>query len=120
MRKFWRAAEAAILNVEELRDGLDLGVYNAEVELRPSAGESLGLRHSFRKGIRGTRKLVSAVAGGFRPGKEPPAGGGPAHLGFGGGKCFPAKRVCGGEQKNRERPTAPPRKSRGGGVVSRR
>src|SRR5205814_4719655 len=73
MREFWRAAEAAILNVEELRDGLDLGVYNAEVKLRPSAGESLGLRHSFRKGIRGTRKLVSAVAIGIRDGKEDPA-----------------------------------------------
>ena len=119
MRKFWRAAEAAILNVEELRDGLDLGVYNAEVKLRPSAGESLGPRHSFRKGIRGTRKLVSAVAVGIRHGKKHPAEAGPAHLVFGREICSTEKGLAVGKQKASERPTALPGDGADGGLIAR-
>src|SRR5215469_15478816 len=37
MREFWCAAKAAIFDVKKLRDGLDLGVYHAEVELRAGA-----------------------------------------------------------------------------------
>src|SRR6266849_10178564 len=62
MREFRGAAKAAVLDVEELGDGFDLGVDDAEVEIGAGTGEDFGLRDGVGKRAGGTLELSALVA----------------------------------------------------------
>src|ERR1700730_6973397 len=57
VRKFRRAAEAAVLDVEELRDGCDLRFDDNRIKRRTSTGEYFSVRHGLRQRTRGPLQL---------------------------------------------------------------
>src|SRR5713226_9130773 len=104
--KFWGATEAAVLDVEKLGDGFDLGVDNAEVEIGAGAGEDFGLRNRVGKGVGGTLELGAFVAVGIGDGEKDAAETRAAHLVFWWEIGAAEKGFAVGEQKTGERPAA--------------
>src|SRR5229473_2144273 len=106
VREFRGAAEAAVLDVEELGDGFDLGVDDAEVEIGAGTGEDFGLRDGVGEGVGGAREVGALVAVGIGDGEKYTAETRAAHLVFGRKIGAAKKRFAVGEQKTGERPAA--------------
>src|SRR6266702_1004311 len=103
VRKFWGAAEAAVLDVEELGDGFDLGVNNAEVEIGAGAGKDFGLRDGIGEREGGALEVGALVAVGIGDGEKNPAESRAAHLIFGREIGAAEKGLAVGEQETSER-----------------
>ncbi len=65
--KFRSAAEAAVLDVEKLGDGFDLGVDGAQIKFGAGAGEDFGLRDGIGERVGGALELGALVAEGIGP-----------------------------------------------------
>src|SRR5580693_2768538 len=100
------AAEAAILDVEELGDGFDLRVDGAEVKVGASAGEHFRLRDGIRERVGCALELGALVAEGIGDGEEQAAKTEAAHLVFGREIGATKKRFAIWKQKSGERPAA--------------
>src|SRR5271166_2498880 len=59
--KFGGFAEAAVSQIEELRERADLRIDDAEIEFTARARESFGLGHGFREGFGGFQQIVALV-----------------------------------------------------------
>src|SRR6266446_6135293 len=119
VRKFWGAAEAAVLDVEELRDGFDLGVNDAKVKIGAGTGEDFGLRDGVRERVSGALEVGAFVAIRISDGKENAAKSGAAHLVLGREIRAAKKRLAVGKQKTGERPAALPGDGADRGLVAR-
>src|SRR5207245_1472734 len=106
VREFGGAAEAAVLDVEELSDGLDLGIDDAEVEIGAGAGEDFGLRDGVGERVGGALEFGAFVAVGIGNGEKYTAEPGAAHLVFGREISAAEKRLAVGKQKTSQRPAA--------------
>src|SRR6266436_1328359 len=106
MRKFRGAAKAAVLDIEELGDGFDLGVNDAEIEIGAGAGEDFGLRDGVCESVGGALELGALVAVGIGDGEKDAAESRAAHLVFGRKIGAAEKRFAIREQKTGERPAA--------------
>src|SRR6266436_6515225 len=118
MREFRGAAEAAVLDVEELGDGFDLGVNDAEIEIGAGAGEDFGLRNGVGEGVGGALKVGALVAIGIGDGEKNAAKSGAAHLIFRREIGAAPKRFAIREQKARERPATLAGNGADGGLVA--
>src|SRR5690242_4987406 len=119
VRKFWRAAEAAIFDVEKLRDGLDLSVYNTGIKLRARAGESFRLSDPFGERSGGTLELDPFVAKGIGYGKKNSAEARAAHLIFGREVRSTEKGLAVRQQKAGKRPASLAGNGADGGLIAR-
>src|SRR5271155_4149940 len=61
MRKFWRAAEAAIRRVKKLRDGVHGVLDNSRIEISGCAGKSFGFCNRVGERSGGTFQFIAAI-----------------------------------------------------------
>ena len=106
MGKFRGAPEAAIFDVEELRDGSDLRVDDGGIECAAGSGEDFGLGDGVGKRIRGALELGALAAIRFGDGEQQAAETGAAHLIFGRKIRAAEKRAAVGQKKTGQRPAA--------------
>src|SRR6267142_276353 len=106
VRKFWSAAEAAVLYVEQLRDGIDLGGDDAGIEFGAGAGEDFGMRDGFGKRFGGAFQLGALIAEGIGDGEQHAAETGAVHLVFGREIGAAEKRLSVREKESGEGPAA--------------
>src|SRR5258708_26536980 len=104
--EFRGAAEAAVLDVDKLGDGFDLGIDNAEVEIGAGAGEDFGLRDSVGEGVGGAFEFGAFVTVGIVDGEKNAAQTGAAHLVFGRAIGAAKKGLAVGKQTTGGRPAA--------------
>src|SRR5260370_18220563 len=110
--------EGAVLDVEKLRDGLDLRVDDGEVEIGAGAGENFGLRDGVGEGVGRALELGAFVAVRISDGEKNAAETRAAHLVFGRKIGAAEKGLSIGEQKTSERPSALAGDGADGGLVA--
>src|SRR5260370_23540280 len=118
VRDFGGAAEAAVFDVEELGDGFDLRVDDAEMETSAGSGEDFGLRDGVAEGVSGALEFGSLVAVGIGDGEKNAAETGAAHLVFGRKVGAAKKGLAVGEQKSGERPASLSGNGTDGGLIA--
>src|SRR5260370_9499424 len=118
VRKFWGAAKATVLDVEELGDGFDLGVDHAEIEIRAGTSEDFGLRDGVGERVGSTLEFGALVAVGVGDGEENAAKTGATHLVFGREMGAAKERFAIVEQKTGERPATLAGNRANGGLVA--
>src|ERR1700674_510263 len=118
MREFRGAAKAAVLDVEKLGDGFDLGVDDAEVEIGARTGEDFGLRDGVGERVGRALELDAFVAVGIGDGDQYAAESGAAHLVLGREIGAAKKRFAIGKQKTGEGPAALAGDGADGGLVA--
>src|SRR2546425_13367051 len=118
VREFRGAAEAAVLYVEELGDGFDLRVDDAEVEICAGSGENFGLRDSVSEGVGSEFEFGAFVAVGIGDGEKNAAETRAAHLIFGREISAAEKGFAVGEQETSERPATLAGNGADGGLVA--
>ena len=106
VRELRGAAEAAVLNVEKLRDGFDLRVDDAGVEISSGAGEDFRLRNCVGERVGGALKFGAFVTVGIGDGEKDAAKSRPAHLVFRRKIGTAEKRLSIGKQEAGEWPAA--------------
>src|SRR5712664_2353285 len=104
--KFRGAAEAAVLYVEQLRDGIDLGGDDAGIEFGAGAGEDFRMCDGFGERFGGAFQLGALIAEGIGDGEKHAAETGTVHLVFGREIRAAEKRFAVREKESGERPAA--------------
>src|SRR5258708_17206699 len=118
VRKFRGAAKAAVFDIELLRDGANLRLNDAGIEIGASAVENLRLRNGAGERVRGTLELGALVAIGIGNGEEHAAETGAPHLIIGREIRAAKKRLSVGEEKAGEKPAALPGDGAHGGLIA--
>ena len=116
--KLRSVAEAAVLAVEELHDGADLGVHHGGIEAGARAGKTFGLGHRGSERLRGALELFALGAVSLSHGQEDATEAGAAHAVFGREIGAAKKGLAVGKEKTGEGPAALAGEGADGGLVA--
>src|SRR5579862_957680 len=101
MRKFWRAAEATVADIEKLSERPDLRFDYSHIEGTVRPGKCFGLRYSVGQRFCGPLQIRTLVLERIRNREQNAAETGAAHLVFGRKIRAAKKRTAIGEQESR-------------------